>query len=213
MVGYTATIFWILAGLLLGCLPFSYWVGRLFLSRDIRDYGDGNPGATNVLHAGGPVLFAMACLLDAFKAALPVCLAQYVSNITGWQLSLVAIAPLVGNVFTPFLHFRGGTGVAVVYGVWLALMGWVGPVLYGTCIGLLFIFIRETPWCAVFGMLLFSAVLALLQYPLYLAAAGAGHAALMFYSRRQHFTHWPVMQQWVISRSNKSNEDPPFQTR
>lgn len=211
MTDYMAAIFWIFAGLLLGCLPFSYWVGRLFLHKDIREYGDGNPGATNVMNAGGWGLFAIASLLDAFKAAIPVWLSQYMSHVTGWQLSLVAIAPLIGNVFTPFLHFRGGTGVAVVYGVWLALLGWVGPVLYAASIGLLFIFIRETPWCAIFGMLIFSLVLVLLQYPHYLAAAGVGHAAVMAYNRRKHFTHWPQMQQWVTSRSVVKKEQPPFE--
>lgn len=201
------TVFWIILGLFMGSLPFSYWVGCLFLSKDIRDYGDGNPGATNVLNAGGPVLFAIACLLDAFKAALPVWLAQEVSQVTGWQLSLIAIAPLVGNAFSPFLHFRGGTGVAAAYGVWLALLGWVGPVSIALCFGLFFIFVRETPWCVIIGMLMLSAFLALIQYPVYLAATAIGHAAVMAYNRRKHFTHWPKMQQWIKTQPSKNDID------
>ncbi len=46
------TVLWIMAGLLLGCLPFSYWVGTVLLKKDIRNYGDGNPGSTNVWNAG-----------------------------------------------------------------------------------------------------------------------------------------------------------------
>ena len=203
---------WILVGLSLGSLPFSYWVGRLFLRADIRDYGDGNPGSTNVLNAGGPVLFAIASLLDAFKAALPVYLAQSVSGISGWQLSLVAIAPLIGNTFTPFLRFHGGTGVAVAYGIWLGLTGWVGPVIIGLCFGLFFIFIRETPWCVIWGMLLFTGILLLMQYTISMAAVGVSHAAIMAYNRRNHFNHWPQMQQWIIDRSVKNNQGPPFHT-
>jgi len=204
---------WILVGLSLGSLPFSYWVGRLFLRADIRHYGDGNPGATNVLNAGGPVLFAIASLLDAFKAALPVCLAQAVSEINGWQLSLVAIAPLIGNVFSPFLRFHGGTGVAAVHGVWLGLTGWVGPVAIGVCFGLLFIFIRETPWCVIWGMLLFTGFMLLMQYSMSMVAVSVSHAAVMAYNRRKHFTHWPKLQQWLAAGSEKDNPGPPFHAR
>lgn len=199
------TVIWVVIGLLLGCLPFSYWVGRLFLGKDIRQYGDGNPGATNVFNAGGAIPYILAILLDAFKAAVPVWLAQQVSHITGWQLSLVAIAPLAGNAFSPFLHFRGGTGVAALYGAWLGLLGWVGPVVIAASFGVMFIFIRETPWCVILGMLIFLVFLLAGPYSPYLAIAWVGHETLMGYNRRQHFTHRPKMQQWVTNRSHKDN--------
>ena len=135
-MGWTVEVAtWTVIGLVLGCLPFSYWVGRLLLRKDIRHYGDGNPGATNVFNAGGPVLYVLAILLDAFKATLPVWLSQQVSHVTGMAMVPVALAPLVGNVFSPFLRFNGGTGVAVVYGTWLALTGWQGPVMIAASFG------------------------------------------------------------------------------
>jgi glycerol-3-phosphate acyltransferase PlsY len=201
------TLLWVLAGLALGSLPFSYWVGRMLLKKDIRDYGDGNPGATNVYNAGGMVPYVLAILLDAFKAAVPVWLSQVASNISGWELTLVALAPLAGNVFSPFLHFRGGTGVAALYGTWLALLGWVGPVAIGVGIGLVFIFIRETPWCVMLGMCLFLAFLVWMQYPVQMGGAGVGHIALMGYNRRKHFTHKPKMQGWVGMLSSRKGED------
>jgi glycerol-3-phosphate acyltransferase PlsY len=212
-MGWTVeVIYWSVAGLLLGCLPFSYWVGRLFLRKDIRTYGDGNPGATNVYNAGGPVMYVLAILLDAFKATLPVWLAQQMSHVTGLALIPVALAPLTGNVFTPFLRFKGGTGVAVVYGTWLALIGWQGPIIVAASFGLLFIFIRETPWCVFFGMLMVTAFLLVAQYPSYMSVVSAGQAALMGYSRRQHFTHWPKMQKWVSALSSRDKADSPPQS-
>lgn len=196
-------VIWIVAGLLLGSLPFSYWVGRVFLKTDIREYGDGNPGATNVLNAGGPAPYVIAGLLDGFKAALPVWLAQAWSQVSGWELSLVALAPLLGNAFTPFLRFRGGTGVAVVYGVWLGLTGWIGPLAISLCYGLLFIFIREVPWCIIWGMLLFTGFLLIAPYQGYMIAASTGHTAIMAYKRRSHFMHWPKMQKWTTAFSRK----------
>ena len=193
------TIAWIAIGLLLGSLPFAYWVGRMILRKDIRKYGDGNPGATNVFNAGGAIPYILAVLLDAFKAALPVWLAQQVSHLSGWQLSLVAIAPLVGNAFSPFLRFRGGTGVAALYGAWLGLTGWVGPVVIAVSFGVLFIFIRETPWCVILGMILFLAFLVAAMYSPFLTIAWAGHEAIMGYNRRQYFTRPPKLQKWLTS--------------
>jgi glycerol-3-phosphate acyltransferase PlsY len=197
------TVLWVMAGLLLGCLPFSYWVGRYLLKKDIRKYGDGNPGATNVWKAGGAIPYVLAVLLDAFKAAIPIWLAQHYFQIDGWQLALVATAPLLGNAFTPFLHFNGGTGVAVVYGAWLALTGWVGPVIMAASFGLLFIFIRETPWCVIIGMFILIAFLLVLEYPLHLVGACAGHDAIMWYKRRRNFTHWPILQNWILGHSRR----------
>ncbi|MBN1690691.1 MAG: glycerol-3-phosphate acyltransferase [Dehalococcoidia bacterium] len=203
---------WAVVGLMLGCLPFSYWVGRVFVRKDIRRYGDGNPGATNVFNAGGPVLYVLAILLDAFKAALPVWLSQQVSHVTGLAMIPVALAPLAGNIFTPFLRFNGGTGVAVVYGTWLALTGWQGPVIIAASFGLLFIFIRETPWCVIIGMTMITIFLLIAQYPLYMACVSAGQTALMGYRRRQNFTHWPKMQKWVGALSGRNKPDIPLQS-
>lgn len=201
-------VFWIAIGLFLGSLPFPYWVGRIFLEKDIRNYGDGNPGATNVLNAGGIVPYIFAGLLDGFKAAIPIWLAQAWSQITGWDLLLVALAPLVGNAFTPFLRFRGGTGVAIVYGIWLGLTGWIGPVVIALCYGLLFIFIRETPWCVIWGMLLFTCFLLVASYPGYMILTSASHTAIMAFKRRNYFTHWPKMQKWIQVFSKKHEEEP-----
>ncbi len=203
---------WTVVGLMLGCLPFSYWVGRVFVRKDIRRYGDGNPGATNVFNAGGPVLYVLAILLDAFKAALPVWLSQQVSHVTGLAMIPVALAPLAGNIFSPFLRFNGGTGVAVVYGTWLALTGWQGPVIVAASFGLLFIFIRETPWCVIIGMTMVTIFLLIAQYPYYMAFVSVGQTTLMGYRRRENFTHWPKMQKWVDLLSGRNKTDTHLQS-
>jgi len=67
-----------LSAFCLGACPFSVWVGRWLLNKDIRDYGDGNPGATNVLHAGGRKPFYLAAILDIAKGIPFVLLAHIV---------------------------------------------------------------------------------------------------------------------------------------
>lgn len=198
------TLAWIAMGFMLGSLPFAYWVGRVVLRKDIRKYGDGNPGATNVFNAGGAIPYILAVLLDAMKAALPVWLAQEVSHLSIWQLSLVAVAPMVGNAFSPFLRFRGGTGVAVLYGAWLGLTGWIGPVVIAASFSILFIFIRETPWCVLLGMILFLGFLLAGSFSQYLALAWIGHEVIMGYNRRQYFTRPPKLQKWLTAFAIKT---------
>lgn len=124
-------IIWTGIGFISGSLPFSVWIGRLMLGKDIRQYGDANPGATNVIRAGGKLTGALALVLDAFKAFIPVAIAIYWVGIDGWLLVPVALAPVFGHAYSPFLHFRGGKALACTLGIWTALTMWEGPVVGG----------------------------------------------------------------------------------
>lgn len=118
-------------GFMAGALPFSVWIGRLALKKDITQFGDANPGATNVLRAGGRGWAALALALDALKAALPISLAYYGVGITDWRLVPVALAPVYGHAFSPLLRFHGGKAVAATLGMWIALTLWTVPTLGG----------------------------------------------------------------------------------
>ena len=88
-----------------GSLPFSVWLGKIFLSLDVRQFGDGNPGATNVFRSGDKLLGLLALVLDISKAAAPVGVIYYDLGFRGLPMFLVAIAPILGHVFSPFLGF------------------------------------------------------------------------------------------------------------
>lgn len=125
----TSTFVWVVIGFCAGSLPFSLWIGERFLGKDIRGYGDANPGATNVLRAGGRVTYAFAVLLDFLKGTLPVAAAREIGASDGWGLVLVGMAPILGHAFSPILRFRGGKAVAVTAGVWCGLTAWEGPLV------------------------------------------------------------------------------------
>ena len=105
------SIAWFLFAFLCGSLPFSFWIGRLFLHADVRQFGDANPGATNVLRAGGRATAVLALLLDFVKGAVPVWLAYRWAGVDSVALTLVALAPVLGHAFSPFLGFQGGKAV------------------------------------------------------------------------------------------------------
>jgi glycerol-3-phosphate acyltransferase PlsY len=194
---------WIIAGLALGSLPFSVWIGKIFLRKDIREYGDGSPGATNVARAGSKSLYVIAALLDAFKGTVPVWLAQMLSGASGWDLAAIAVAPVLGHAFSPFLKFRGGMGVATTFGEWLGLTGWLGPVVMALCIGSLFIIQKNWVWASVCGMLLFLILLLFIPDPFIkinrapLLSAGLVQTAILIVRRYSYFKSWPEPQGWL----------------
>ena len=104
-------IFWTALAFFSGALPFSVWVGRLVLRTDIRQYGDHNPGASNVMRAGSKFWGFIAILLDGFKGAIPIWMAIGWGHVSGWPLAIVAIAPVLGHAYSPFLGFRGGKAI------------------------------------------------------------------------------------------------------
>ena len=112
-----------------GSLPFAVWTVRFAAKRDVRDVGDGNPGAMNVLRSAGVVPGVAVLLLDVTKGVLPVVLARDVLALDGWALALVAVLPVAGAAFSPFLGFRGGKALAVTLGTWIALTSWTVPLV------------------------------------------------------------------------------------
>jgi glycerol-3-phosphate acyltransferase PlsY len=160
-------LFWTGLGFLLGSMPFSLWLGHLFLRADVRRYGDGNPGATNAWRAGGWRVGLLALCLDYLKGALPVGLAHFNLGVSGWGLVTVALAPVLGHAFSPFLRFRGGKALAATFGIWTGLSLGEGPIILGFLLGL-FLFVQDSDgWAVLLGMLVFGGHLALQQAGFY----------------------------------------------
>lgn len=109
----------LLVAYLLGSLPFGLMLVRLSGIGDLRKYGSGNIGATNVLRTGRKDLAAFTLFLDAGKGAAAF---LFVSSLTGQkEVALLAgLAVFVGHLYPITLGFRGGKGVATGFGVLLA---------------------------------------------------------------------------------------------
>lgn len=115
------TVLLALGAFLLGACPFSVIIGRWFLKKDIREYGDGNPGAANVFRAGGHKLVYVAVLLDIAKAVPFVVLAHAYFELSTLAVVLIGVCAILGHAFSPFLHWRGGKAVASTFGVLVAM--------------------------------------------------------------------------------------------
>ncbi len=102
-----------------GSIPTGYLVGKFTQGIDIRNYGSGNIGATNVLRTLGKKSAIFTLLGDFAKGYLPVILIR--QKFPGFFPFLVGIMLILGHTWTIFLRFRGGKGVATAAGVFLAL--------------------------------------------------------------------------------------------
>jgi glycerol-3-phosphate acyltransferase PlsY len=137
---------------LLGSVPFALWLSRLTLRVDIRRYGDGNPGAGNAWRAGGWRLGVPGALLDYSKGALPVAIAHYSLGVSRWALAPVALAPVVGHAFSPFLRGRGGKAVAATFGIWSVLISLAGVLTLGVTMGFFWALQKADGWSTVLGL-------------------------------------------------------------
>lgn len=129
-------IVWTAAAWLSGSMMFSYWLG-LLLSRNIREIGDGNPGGANLWKAAGYRWGLVGIALDFLKGYLPVWGLLHFGGVYGAGLVPVAVAPIAGHAFSPFLGFKGGKGIAVTFGVWSALTGFEASLAYAVILAVL----------------------------------------------------------------------------
>lgn len=134
----------IIGAYLLGSVPSAYLVGRLIAGIDIRDYGSGNVGASNVSVHVGKKWVAPIAVFDVFgKGLLPVVIGgPMILNLGPVVVSCAALAAMCGHNWPIFLNFSGGRGVSVGIG---SLIGFGVPlfVLWAAIPGILF---TLTPW-------------------------------------------------------------------
>jgi len=120
------TILALLAGYLLGSIPFGLLLTRFAGKGDIREIGSGNIGATNVLRTGSKRLAAATVIFDVLKGAVAVLLAQQL-----WPeaASYAAAGALLGHLYPVWLKFKGGKGVATLLGILVPLF-WQAALIY-----------------------------------------------------------------------------------
>jgi glycerol-3-phosphate acyltransferase PlsY len=115
-------LFVALLSYLAGGIPSGYLIARWMRGIDIREHGSGNPGAANVYRTVGPVAGWATLFFDALKGFLPLLLAKRMYPDALWVHISCATLAIVGHIWTVFLRFRGGKGVATSAGVFAALL-------------------------------------------------------------------------------------------
>jgi glycerol-3-phosphate acyltransferase PlsY len=135
-------------GYLLGAIPFGLLLTRAAGLGDVRAIGSGNIGATNVLRTGRKGLAAATLLLDAAKGAAAVLLAGLIWPVQGQFPALAAIGAFLGHLYPAWLRFKGGKGVATLFGI-VAALHWQTALVAA---GLWLLMLASTRYSSVAGM-------------------------------------------------------------
>ncbi|MDR3087830.1 MAG: glycerol-3-phosphate 1-O-acyltransferase PlsY [Azoarcus sp.] len=116
---------------LLGSIPFAIVSSHICGLQDPRHYGSGNPGATNVLRSGSKAAAALTLAGDCFKGWLAVWVAGRL-GFDAVSAALAGLAAFIGHVFSLFLRFNGGKGVATALGVTAGIHPFIALACLGT---------------------------------------------------------------------------------
>ena len=192
-------------GILLGSLPFSVWLVRWIAHVDVRRFGDGNPGAISAWRAGGWRVGVPVLVLDVIKGGLPIALARFVFELGGWSVVPIALAPVFGHVFSPWLRFRGGKGIAATFGVWTALTFWVVPMTMGLFMAAIMAFQTVSGWTVMMAGLATLIALLLLRTEPFLVAAFVLNLALLAWTHRKELLCAPTLRSF--SRKTQEGDD------
>lgn len=114
-----------IGGYLLGSIPFGIVVSKCLGAVDPRTAGSRNIGFTNVLRVSGKRAGILTLMGDLGKGWLVGWLATFVTDHTWWPWA-IALSPIVGHLYSIYLRFRGGKGVATALGVMLGVAPWIG---------------------------------------------------------------------------------------
>ena len=109
-----------LGAFFLGAIPFGFVAGKL-RGIDLREEGSKNIGATNTLRVLGVVPGIIVLLLDMVKGLLPVLASRQLLHLSSWWVVGIGLLAVLGHIYSPFVRFRGGKGVATSLGVLFGL--------------------------------------------------------------------------------------------
>ncbi|HRR95701.1 MAG TPA: glycerol-3-phosphate 1-O-acyltransferase PlsY [Candidatus Ratteibacteria bacterium] len=104
-----------------GSVPFGYILCKIIKKIDIRKYGSGNIGATNVYRVCGGFLGSSVLFLDIIKGYIPVFISRNFFEFSSIISILIGLAAILGHTFSPFLKGKGGKGISTSFGVIIAL--------------------------------------------------------------------------------------------
>ncbi|RPD51212.1 MULTISPECIES: glycerol-3-phosphate 1-O-acyltransferase PlsY [Chitinophagaceae] len=149
---------------LIGSIPTAVWVSKNFFGIDIRDYGSGNAGATNTYRVLGSKWGTFVMAIDMIKAVVAVKLAFMLPEAYDNELYLInlqlglGLAAVIGHIFPIWANFKGGKGVASLFGMVLGIQ----PNVALCCVGVFILVLYLTRWVSL------SSILASVAFPIFI---------------------------------------------
>ncbi|HJT75255.1 MAG TPA: glycerol-3-phosphate 1-O-acyltransferase PlsY [Chitinophaga sp.] len=147
----------ILLAYMIGSIPTAVWISRSFFGIDIREYGSGNAGATNTYRTLGSRWGTIVMIIDMLKGvvatSLYILLPYYLVPQNEWDRTNfmvgLGLAAVLGHIFPVWADFRGGKGVATLFGMVLAIQ----PVVAACCVGVFLLVLYLTRFISLSSIL------------------------------------------------------------
>ncbi len=148
----------------IGSIPTAVWVSKYYFGIDIREYGSGNAGATNTFRVLGSKWGTLVMVIDVLKGLAAVKLAlllpYYIENdfaLTNFQIGL-GMAAVLGHIFPIWAQFKGGKGVATLFGLVIGISPWTAL----CCSGIFLLVLYLTRFVSL------SSILASIAFPIFI---------------------------------------------
>jgi acyl phosphate:glycerol-3-phosphate acyltransferase len=195
----TIAIVYVIFTYLIASIPFSLVLGYLLKGEDIRQYGDGNPGATNLKELTGSTFwYVIAIHLDGFKGLFPVGIPYWFFGWQGHGIVAVAIAAIAGHAFSVYLGFSGGKAVAITGGIWTGLLILEGTFIYVIALVYWYRSIEQSGWVLAFTLLsLLLYIVVKYTGDMTLVYIWIGNAVIVLLKHGSDFTEPPRFRPWL----------------
>ena len=197
-------IIWIIIGFVSGSIPWAVLVGNLLVRKDVRSVGDGNPGAINVWKLGGWAPGVLSLVLEVAKSLVPVYLAnrflgQPSDFASHTSLALIAIAPIIGHGWSPFLRLKGGKALAASWGSWMAITGGLAFPIGCILLGLIHGIQKNNAVTVTLCLIGFLVVFLSLQMQLFIALFWVANISILLWKHRAEYSDGLIVRRWILT--------------
>ena len=197
-------IIWIIIGFVSGSIPWAVLIGNLLVRKDVRSVGDGNPGAINLWKLAGwaPGIFSL--VHEVAKSLVPVYLAsrflgQPSDFASHTSLTLIAIAPIIGHGWSPFLRLKGGKALAASWGSWIAITGGLAFPVGCIFLGLIHGIQKNHAMTVTLCLIGFLVVFLSLQMQLYIALFWVANISILLWKHQAEYSDGIIVRRWVLT--------------
>jgi len=195
------TLIWTFIAFISGSVPWSLICVRTLSGQDVRRVGDGNPGATNAWISSGWMVGSISMLLDVFKAAVPVWIFTNQFSDTSYpehflSVTVVAISPIIGHAYSPFLRFRGGKALAPSWGSWIALTSGMAFPVAVLILGVMHLMQRNHAITVTTCLIGFIVIFSIIDTQA-LIIFGILNLLLVIFKHRSEYQHGIAFRGWV----------------
>ena len=195
------TLIWTFIAFISGSVPWSLICVRTLSGQDVRRVGDGNPGATNAWISSGWMVGSISMLLDVLKAAVPVWLFTNQFSDTSYpvhflSVTVVAISPIIGHAFPPFLRFRGGKALAPSWGSWIALTSGMAFPVAVLILGVMHLMQKNHAITATTCLIGFIVIFSIIDTQA-LIIFGILNLLLVIFKHRSEYQHGIAFRGWI----------------